>query len=340
MPEETAENNTFSQLESKENNPPIPKSLAESRALYLDLNPGKPVQDIDEIIANGSLEGRKLVGYGDKLRRWKEYQDISQREQLLHLYAANPEFAHQIVSGDVAAVHGSSSGSLLGVLEHGLRPQKYLREQQIPVSTGEGVMGSAELQEYVSVFPWHLNDRVRNYSVYRGPITSESIHRGINQLQEEVDKGDQVRFIPSYKNTINNLETTLSFLERNDKSPEELLHAEMIKQNFPVLYFINLDEVSQEDVDLTRMDDETIIKDGVSPDSIKVIAVPSQYVEQVRSIIKEKGKNISVFSIEEYQYSLYKERDRRLQTQDRYKLQGLRRRLSSFLTTRSKKITS
>jgi hypothetical protein len=262
----------------------------------------KAKTDLDEIRHNSSINSHRLL-LKNKLPRWSLDDEYTQIDLLMQLYANNPSIAETITSRGIVGIHGSSSGSLLGVLDHGLRPQDFLDERNIVIATGEGVYGSADLNKtHVSFFPWFKRHPIKDYLPRTYPLTVDMLLEVTDYLKKQASEaeGREKHFLK----TIRNLENTIKFISKDPKNEEEKLGQELTKENYPILYFIDQNHFKENQIRKTGLDDEFAIRDGIPPQGIPMIVVPEEFREKTRKIIENKGKNIAVFRQEDYFFEL------------------------------------
>jgi hypothetical protein len=243
-------------------------------------------------------------GYYYRADTQKEREGAAhERVRLLEIALRNPELAWRIIEQKVIGVHASTAPSLVGVQEHGLRPQNWLTEHNVPTLSGE----KYELSPFatyntfnaknVSFFPIGELHDLSHYVKNSPPrtkkqmvaVNKETIHR----LQEQSktithDSGKVERMI-------DNLRQANATLLRPQGPKEELLVL-LSQEHFPVVYLVsgkNKEGVRPKS-DLTEFGFE----DGVPAESIEVVLVPSQYVSFVKKMFQEQDTMVA--SIEDY----------------------------------------
>lgn len=255
--------------------------------------------DLVEIAASGSLGGQEIFTgrVGDYFLR----TSMNPRKTLMDIYTQDPELARKIVEDGVAVGHGSTSGSLLGILDDGIKPMGYLEAQGSLVSTGEGVFGAAGInQEYASFTPWSNRDVLMTYSK-GSKVTEEALEQDIAVLKKSLE--EEVIGAPraSVELTIRNEERTLEFLRTAKNDSREILHDSLIRDNFPVVYLAN-NNISGKGIEVAdrAMEGEIAIKGGIETKDISTILVPQDKIELVRKQIERRGLNINIFAIESF----------------------------------------
>lgn len=256
-------------------------------------------KDLFEIVLNGTLAGKNMLSQPG---RWRFTQEYFRRAHLMSLYIHYPDFARTIVNEKVIGAHGSSSASLIGVLDHGIRPQQYLKEAGIPVASGEGIFGAYGLNDVaVSFAQWNDERTLKQYS---GEEAVEKREEDLERIRQELIRTSQGRISPykeSMEVTALNIQQTLDFLRKPNKTPAELEHEKLIRQNFPVIYFISQDNLNKDKVITTDMNQEFALRDGVAQSDIKIICAPKKQLDFVREKVSERSLGIKVFPLEEYQ---------------------------------------
>jgi protein phosphatase 1L len=252
-----------------------------------------------EIANKGTLDGVRIpdpiiLGSGHH-----SVENMWQRVYFVEIYTHNPELAHLMVENQIVGCHGSASGSLMGVLEHGLRPQNYLREHQVPIATGEGFYGSADLNDiHVSFFNIGTRSLRRSYLRDLEPITEEKLEKQIEKWKNIPPGGMHYN---SLQLKLRNTEETLKFLRKENKTEEENLVDNLIRRNFPVAYFVKDKSFDkQSDTRGTELDGEYAVKNGISREGVGVIGVPDSEVEFVQKLVVERNLNIKVISLDRY----------------------------------------
>ena len=85
-------------------------------------------KELLEIAANGSLGG-KAVDFNVP-GRWNYRYFLHKRISLMKFYAENPAIAKAIVNDEIIGFHGSTSGTLISVLDSGLMIFGYFRKSR------------------------------------------------------------------------------------------------------------------------------------------------------------------------------------------------------------------
>lgn len=227
------------------------------------------------------------------------------RGALAMLAAQNEDLADVIVEEDIMGAHGSTSGSLLDILDHGLRPQQYLDEHAIMPTTGEVVYEGAGInQEYVSFTEWTSVDTL---ALYAGSVSGE---KGATDIRAEIERFRKASetaggvYRKSADMYINQRMKVADFLDQD--MGEEDTAKELIRRNFPVIYFINddsfKDSTDPDTIHYTKNKDldEFLVKGGVPPSDIRIILVPREQISLVRQQVQKRGLTTEVFPIEDY----------------------------------------
>jgi hypothetical protein len=226
------------------------------------------------------------------------------RAALLKIYFHNPQLAKAIVEHNIVGGHGSSSGSFLGVLEHGLIPQGELIELGSAVSTGEIVKGGlAWNKDRTSLAWWSDVQTLKSYAVHR-PVTDEALIQAIKELQNQINTGKGIGFasVDSLRQQMLFFQRTLEFLSSNPDSVE----ASLIRKGTPIIYFVSGDNFDSEDIvpGNSSIPSEYGVKSGIPLKNIRIILVPFTEVDVTQEILKAQHPDIQVFSIESYNNNL------------------------------------
>lgn len=112
-----------------------------------------------EIVVDSSLNGLPIPPRLGKGGEW-----LDKKYRLFEIYQKNPEVADLLVEKSVAGFHGSSSASLLGVLEHGLLTQAELRKQDRYIGSGERTVSPQGGQPAISFGDWRVPKTIEQYA--------------------------------------------------------------------------------------------------------------------------------------------------------------------------------
>ena len=240
-----------------------------------------------------------------------DYREAMQVFEKLSTYDAH--LADMIASKDIIGAHTSTSGSLLGVLDHGLRPQGYLKQHGIPLLTGMNDIGSYGLNQHsVSAELWYKSGYVvEDYSWYSGVLTKEKLEEDIRSIEENIAlemKGSNSKLsLEQYINnhlistSYNRLIRTLELLKKVNKTGDERTIAGLVEDNFPILYLINgTDLTSDRIVSVTTSSgDEFAVKDGLNQSELMIL-VPEEKLRLVRAFASIRESSSVVHPIEGY----------------------------------------
>jgi hypothetical protein len=257
-------------------------------------------EDLLDIATKGVLRGKTIV---DKLPGRSSYMDFAMhRANLINLYSISPDYANALVENEVLGIHGSTSASLLGVLQHGLRPQEVLTELGVLVASGEGVFaGTGWNKDHVSFAQWdYLIDISRPaYIGNNQPLTVKGVNGQIQNLETAAAETHD-DFKPPVEQKLQQARQVLSIIQKHPETEEELQYQELLIENFPVIYHINQSAQEGRTVHVPQSDvgKEFGIEGGVPVDNIKIILVPEVKIAKVQQLIQERGLNIGVFPIE------------------------------------------
>ncbi|HSX08570.1 MAG TPA: hypothetical protein VLF93_00255, partial [Candidatus Saccharimonadales bacterium] len=264
-------------------------------------------EDLLEMAIKGTLHG-KHARYTDVIAEISASVGL-----LMEIYRINPKLAEAIAALQIQVAHGSGSASLAGIFRLGLRPQQQLEEQGQLIAGGEGLMGAANLnQENISTIWWH-SQKLRKYA-NTSPISEESLARGIHSLESSLaDRtflGDQIddngqsmkgSVRHSMELTLDNKRRTLAFLQRPNKTSDELLRENLIRLNFPTIYFMSQDIVNTRRGHIGMdFDQEIAIYGGVAKDEFPILLVPGERVPWIKEYAEECEVPAQIFPTEDF----------------------------------------
>lgn len=243
---------------------------------------------------------------------WMEWDSIV--EKINTLYKNNIEFLISVLDNDIAAWHGSCSSSLLWVIEHGLKPQKYLQENDIQIASGEQSHSSAWFSSgNISLVNWALEESLMMYSWWTyNKISAKSIARDIDLQKKsaikifwDLEPNSWNLYKESKLIKIQNLENLQKYISKKNKTEYEQIHVDLIKENFPVIYLLKNWAIDHTKKSIPNSDIkwEFLLEWWVWSDWIWIICVPKDKVEKVKKLVESQGKNMDVFALEDYYWN-------------------------------------
>lgn len=230
------------------------------------------------------------------------------KSALMRIFIKNPEMARRIVKERIVAGHGSTSASLLGVLEHGLKPQRYLDEMGLLVASGEHrFAGSKGNAEYISLAVLQNFDQLVSWAKTKGEINEDGLMTEIQMIEERMVKMPEGSFYKEgSKLELRRKKETLAFLRKEGKTEDEKLMEVLIRANFPVVYLVNGQGISKENTK-THFGDipgEFAIKGGREKNQIPILLVPKIEMTRVSEIAKARKFQASIFPVEDLEANL------------------------------------
>ncbi len=224
----------------------------------------------------------------------RRFRDIK-RMTFAGIYERNPSTAQKLAEYDIFGFHASSSGTLLGILEHGLLPGVDVRERGL-ATNGEWVFQSNSGQDSISV--GLLGDVVTlaNYAGSGKP-------RSLDEVAQSI-KGDE-EFLARFKGEgglvkRSALEARIkeeeALYEKLKRDPEDL-NNRLYMENIPILWGISrkLGEKQR----FHRRSEETRIDEVVKISDCQLIAVPSEKIDYVQKIVDQAGRTLELVPIED-----------------------------------------
>lgn len=274
-----------------------------------------------DIATQGKIGDAVLVEVDELPGRWSRKQTpLNQRMALMNIYVNNPELAYGVLRERIIGGHGSSSASILDVMEEGLRPQaKVPKDGKFTVS-GEGVqyIFSGFHEQTISFVQWHDLHSLNHYAhAFSQPINDQLLEERIEQVDEQfrafkadkksgygdydekAGKKNRAKMLLRFNLIKQNLQAALAFLRKPNKNDEEKIKEDFLRSNFPVIYLINHpSRDSQISIPRSGLHSEFMVHGGVGPEHIEYILVPSDKVAEVQKMIEKRGKDWRVSSLD------------------------------------------
>lgn len=265
-----------------------------------------------EIIVDHRLNGYDIPEtFGERTNT----NGMAKASRLLEIYEQDEHLANTLAESSIAGFHGSRSGALISVLNHGLLSADEARRNGIDIVSGERIYSNIGGQEYVSYADWAFPKSIARYTKAKQPVTIESLQDEIKVAQEALTEQDLPGF---YKY---NLEQSVldaqNQLQQIQEHPADEATRLMVA-NFPVVYGIDTRSYSvtwdsPEDIAGSGRQLERIISPTapgdirgefmvwgkkVALEDIKVIGVPSSRVAEVQALVAKYDRNLSVVPLE------------------------------------------
>lgn len=258
----------------------------------------KKLKELRGIAIAGTYKGH-VIRDTDPRQRGKKEDRLDLRGALSLIYAQNEALADEIVFGNVIGAHASTSGSIIGVLNHGIRPQKFLKENEILAATGEVIFeGEGINQECVSFTNWNNGPTLALYAGdYSGKQDVNDIGQKINNIAQASCNAK-----PLYKKSaelyIKQKNAVIDYLR--NAPPGDVL-GRFIQENFPVIYLVSDDSFKDfEGIQLTGNKElgDFMVRGGVPTCDIKIMLVPRIKVKEVSELAR--STSVKVFPIEDF----------------------------------------
>ena len=275
-----------------------------------------PVQDVSaaaEIILENRLHGNEVP---EILGSFSLNDEFDKQQQLIGIAIKEPELAHAIVANSVGGFHASNSSSLFGILKHGILSSKESRERNIALGSGERTYTNPSARPFISFADWRNPQTLQNYAGSEQPTDLNYYLDRKTRLDSSVDAttkqwGENHLFTVNAKLQSEDTSRIIDILKTKPNS----LSAELIMENFPVLYGLDISGYPHRDTSLKITDtpepilterlarngirsEFAIMNGSVPPEKIPIIAVPPQKIEKVRSLVQHFGHGIDVYPID------------------------------------------
>ncbi len=271
----------------------------------------KMLGDLYDITLGGTFRGSSLDQltlphiFTDDVKIHKSNKFILRRE-LMNLYVRTPDIVKSITEKQLVGIHGSGSGSLLGVFQHGLKPQEYLDQNNVLIASGTHDYGAITVNnKYISFVPWFMRGPVmQTYAADKLlSLEEENLENRLRLFRETSE--NNMKMSPLNKATylmrIKRDQAVLDFLRKSQKTPDEELQAELIRQNFPVIYWTNAQGINNDNT-LTGFSDvslEFAVRDGREIEQLPVIMVPERHLDFVKKLALDNNVGSEVLPIEQ-----------------------------------------
>ncbi|MBI5044380.1 MAG: hypothetical protein HZC02_00430 [Candidatus Levybacteria bacterium] len=269
-------------------------------------------QDLEDIALRDSLKGHtfKRVYPRSYPGRSASYDHYDRRARLLQIYVKSPELAATIVSEEIDGFHGTVSGALPGILEHGLVPLVQQRDEHMLPIAGERIFAFHEggIEIATSFVQWQELEQISMYFGSGKETTPESIQKEIDQSESGILKfiaahnaDPYGKFVNNYRKVIDEKRRLLSFLQTPPQNSNEALLQSLIKSNFPVVVGIHTKDIARERmwIPQSHIHREFVVEGGVPRESIGLLLVDEPHVEFTQNLVDQSGSDTSVFPLED-----------------------------------------
>lgn len=276
-----------------------------------------------DIAAHGQLWGEAIPKVSYRTNFPMIILPESQKGTILSVYGRNPLLAEQLVSTEVVGGHFSSATTLLPVLEYGLKSlesQRLAQGDSQVIATGERVIAGEEVRNAISCValdPQGMEGAALRYLQGDDNHDPDALfHRAtkLRRIGKQLHPDDVRK-----AGYLQKAEETMDLIQFLDKAPTNQrmrIYQELIKENFPVAYFVDgaaaqdtrtypLDSFEPRDEKAFRVPSdigggiEFAVRDGVDREHIPIIAVPSSRVGLVQELAQRTGWNGFVAALED-----------------------------------------
>ncbi len=301
---------TYSEFESD-----VHLGLFKRAERIISHNPEK-ARPVNEIITKNSLDG---VPIQPVLGKYAFYDVFLKADRFLAIFENNERVARELVQNKIAGFHASSSASIVGVLRQGLVSSRELQEKGIPVVSGERTYTRKGGHSTISFADWRASGTLDYYKQGGEELTAAILREHADELSKSVQQNDS-GYSEDHPFLVNGADVArdrYAIAERLESNPYSL-EAQLIVANFPVAYGISLDDFSlsadilsaqkmyradfQPSISPTTVSDVkgefVFVGDKISPEKIRMIAVPEGKIEQIKNVVSAFKLDIKVVAIE------------------------------------------
>lgn len=277
------------------------------------LNKERFLHNIYDLACKGQLDGQPLPEQSHYPLRHEDtnlanegYMEFAlRRAEVVKVYARNPDLGESLVTQQVLGIHASSSGSLLSILENGLKPLDHLRKSGARMASGERYWSGEQVRQAVSFVPLKSTS-LNQLGPYLGdnqPMTSDRVTREISQLADSMRKQKKAygKLIGNPADRFLEMQTIRDFMNQAPSDPAGQLEQQLIAANFPVVYGVKASYLSSANTFIvsSSIRGEFAVKNGVDHEGIGVILVPKAWVNFVQELVNSQGISINVYPIED-----------------------------------------
>lgn len=281
---------------------------------------GKPDEELQKlrddlilIATKGQIRDATLLSYDQYPARRSPapHTMLEYRALLMQIYARDPEFAYAIMKEKIVGMHGSTSASLLGVIKDGLKPHEEVIGTDGIIASGEGMLiGEND-------FPFVEEGGVSFSQLIATPKLMEAFTKLKPDLSEHIIKANLKKyyeklaglssspaddwndFIDGYQCQlkIDYYQRLLDFLHKPNKTGEEQLQERLIRESFPVIYFIGPVDPQQWYPGSRNVPTEFRAEGKTD---VRIVAAPKEKMEMVKNLSETHGRTWRVVDIESY----------------------------------------
>lgn len=221
------------------------------------------------------------------------------QRKLLDIYGRSPELAREIVDQSIVGAHGTRSGSLVNILQHGLRPTDYQRENQLLSLTGTYDWDGNNFNRVATSQCLWWNDRTIARYTHRPAVNVANLAGWMEAYAEEWDAPD---LKPTRKLVLSWAKRLSDFKNKTNKSDVETDIESCLNADFPVIVLVDDQTLSKRNAHRVQSDerDEFAIDGGLPPINIPTILVPSKDINLVRRLGDKYSWYGSIYDIGSY----------------------------------------
>lgn len=221
------------------------------------------------------------------------------QRKLLDIYGRSPELARLIVDLSIVGGHGSRSGSLVHVFQHGLRPTEYQKQNQLMQFTGTYDWGGNNFNRTAVSFVSWVNERDLMHYSNPPAVNIQNLDGWMGSYNKEIT---QPNLEPQRKLILNRAKQMSNFLSRSDKTDIEHDIEICLREDFPLLFLIDNHTISTRKTHNVDSDiqHEFSIDEGLSQKDIPIILVPEANTPLVEKLGKKYGWTGHILDIGAY----------------------------------------
>lgn len=279
----------------------------------LNKRPGD-AEIIREIALEESLNGDPLPML---MGKWSIGDSDKKIAKFLRIYLNDQDLAKLIVKKNILGFHGTKSGALVSILNHGaILTAEEARSNGVELVTGERAYSPSGGQPTISFADWRNTDSIIEYTGEKAKNMSlDRLENDLVELKNQIESAKihlSGKYLTNYLSACDDLEKKINFIKRNPKS----LEAELMLLDFPIALAFGGDESDKHCesiydvsnltgdcvIDCAESDivGEFLIKTKrLSLDRVPAIATTREHVAQLRKILDKFGyKNLEVIKLE------------------------------------------
>jgi hypothetical protein len=287
---------------------------------FLDAAPdhGKQVEDV---VLRNSYKGMYLPP-----RVGKEvdvYDELAARSHFLKIAQRDPVLAEKIVRHQLTGFHGTRSGVLSSILQHGLMPEQEVREREgLQQFAGERTYSPEGGQPRISFVSWSDLSNFRHYSGHAAVLDEKALGRIAENLQASIDEYDRIlgadnTFSSNFTLRLADVEQQMQLLRAEPDSSE----VRRMVDNYPIMIGADLSgfkkygslglyemhasrkekrkPLKDKNIVITRealsdVASEHAVYGTIPAEAIRVLAVPSDHIAEVEALVRDGGLDVYV----------------------------------------------